>query len=43
MLNRAFTALKKCGDIAINVHKLSAMPETGDFAVLAGARKEKRD
>ncbi len=43
MLNRAFTALKKCGNIAINVRKLSnSSTDIDGFAKLTGSRKDSR-
>lgn len=41
MLNRAYNALKRCGDIAINVHKLSASPDTNTYARLASYQKDR--
>jgi PAS domain S-box-containing protein len=40
MLNRACNALKKCGNIAINVRKLSSSPGINGYARLTGSRKE---
>ncbi|OPY30221.1 MAG: PAS fold protein [Methanocella sp. PtaU1.Bin125] len=40
MLNRAYDALKKCGNIAISVHKLGAGPDPNGYARLAGYRKD---
>jgi PAS domain S-box-containing protein len=39
MLNRACNALKKCGDIAVNVHKFSGSPDTSGYARLIGSTK----
>jgi len=41
MLNRAYNALKKCGDITINVHKLSASTDTNNYVRLAGYQKDR--
>lgn len=40
MLNRAYNALKKCGNIAISVRRLGNNPGANGYARLAGSRKE---